>query len=40
MSAISEFRNNADLERKVATLATKAELKTKQNKITKLHAFD
>ena len=40
MSAISEIRKNAYLDRKVATLATKAELKTKQNKITKLHAFD
>ena len=37
---ISGFINNAQLDRKVATLAIKAELKAEQDKITKLQAFD
>ena len=32
--------NNADLDKKVATLATKAELKAEQDRITKSKAFD
>ena len=32
--------DNADLDNKIATVATKAELKTEQDKITKLKAFD
>ena len=39
-SAISEFINNSDLDRKLATLATKAELKDEQDKIIKFQAFD
>ena len=39
-SAISGFINNADLDNKVATLATKAELKAEQDKIIKLQVFD
>ena len=34
------FRNNVELDNKVAALATKAELKAKQNKIIKLQVFD
>ena len=32
MSYISEFTNNPDLDKKTATLATKAELKTERAK--------
>ena len=39
-SAIAWFINNADLDKKVATLATKAELKAEQDKIIKLQTFD
>ena len=39
-SAIAGFINNAELNKKVATLATKAELEAKQDKISKLEAFD
>ena len=39
-SAISGFINNTDLNQKVVTLATKAELKAEKNKIIKLEAFD
>ena len=39
-SAIAGFVNNADLDKKAATLATKAELKEEQDKITKLQALD
>ena len=39
-SAIARSINNDDLDRKVATLVTKAELTAKQDKITKLQAFD
>ena len=39
-SAISEFINNSDLDRKLATLATKPELKDEQDKIIKFQAFD
>ena len=39
-SALAGFINNADLEKKVAKLATKAELKAEKDKITKLQAFD
>ena len=39
-SNISRFISNSDLDKKIATLATKAELKTEQNKIVKLQAFD
>ena len=35
-SAISGFVNNADLNKKVVTLATKVELKAGQNKTIKL----
>ena len=38
-SAIAGFINNADLDKKVTTLATKAELKAEQNKILKLQVF-
>ena len=38
--SISEFINNSDLDRKLATLATKAELKDEQDKIIKFQAFD
>ena len=37
---IAGFINNSELDRKVATLATKAELKEEQDKITKMQAFD
>ena len=37
---IAGFINNSDLNKKVATLATKAELKAEQEKIIKLQAFD
>ena len=39
-SAIAGFINNADWNKKVATLATNAELKAEQDKIIKLQAFD
>ena len=39
-SAIAGFINNADLNKKVSTLATKEELKAEQNKIIKLEALD
>ena len=39
-SAIAGFISNAELDRKVATLATKAELKAEQDKIIKLQAFN
>ena len=39
-SAIARSINNDDLDRKVATLVTKAELTAEQDKITKLQAFD
>ena len=40
-SAICGFINNADLDKKkVATLATKAELKAEQDKITNIQALD
>ena len=39
-SAIAGFINNADLNKKVATLATKAELKADQDKIVKLETND
>ena len=39
-AAIAGFINNAQLDRKLATLATKAELKAEQDRITKLQAFD
>ena len=35
-SAIARLITNADLNNKIETVATKAELKTKQDKITKL----
>ena len=35
-SAIARFINNVDLDKKVATLATKTELKAEQDKIAKL----
>ena len=38
--AIAGFINNADLNKKIGTLTTKAELKTEQDKITKLQGFD
>ena len=38
--AISGFINNADLNKKLATLATKAELEPEPDKIVKLQAFD
>ena len=34
------FTDNSDLNKKVAALATKTELKVEQDKITKLEAFD
>ena len=37
---ITGFINNADLDKYVAKLATKAELKVEQEKILKLEAFD
>ena len=39
-SAIARIINNTDLNKKVATLATKVEQKAQQDKITKLQAFD
>ena len=39
-SSISNLKKNSDLNTKVATLATKAELKTEQDKIVKFQAFD
>ena len=38
--SIARSVNNDDLDRKVATLVTKAELTAEQDKITKLQAFD
>ena len=38
--SIARSINNDDLDRKVATLVTKAELTAEQDKITKLQAFD
>ena len=39
-SDIAGCINNADLNKKVTTLATKAKLQTKQDKIIKLKTFD
>ena len=39
-SDISGFINNSDLEKKITTQATKAELKSEQDKIKKLQPFD
>ena len=39
-SNISGFKDNINLEKIIATLATKTELKTEQDKITKLQTFD
>ena len=39
-SEIARLIDISDLNKKVATLATKAELKVEQDKITKLEAFD
>ena len=39
-SDILGFIDNCDLDKKIGTLAAKAELKTEQNKIVKLQAFD
>ena len=39
-SAIAGFINNAHLDRKLATLAAKTELKEEQDKIIKLQVFD
>ena len=39
-SDISGFINNSDLDNKIATLATKAELKAEQDKIVKVQVFD
>ena len=39
-STIAGFIKKVDLNKKTATLATKAELKVEQNKITKLRSFD
>ena len=39
-SDIAVFIDNSDLNKKVATLATKTELKVEQDKLTKLQAFD
>ena len=39
-SAIAGFINNADLNKKEATLATKGELKVEKDKIIKLETFD
>ena len=39
-SDIAVFIDNSDLNKKVATLATKTELKAEQDKLTKLQAFD
>ena len=39
-SDIFSFIDNSDLDKKIATSATKAELKSEQRKTTKLQAFD
>ena len=39
-SAIARLICNTDLDKNVATLAAKAELRTKQNKVIKLQVFD
>ena len=39
-SAVARFINNADLDKIVATLAAKAELKVEQDEITKLRTFN
>ena len=39
-SDISGFIANSDLDKKITTLATKAELNSGQDKIVKLEAFD
>ena len=39
-SDISGFIDNSDLDKKIATLATKAELKSKQDKLAKRQSFD
>ena len=39
-SEYAGFINNSDLNKKLATLATKAELKAGQDIIVKLQAFD
>ena len=36
----SGFIDNSDLDKRITTLATKAELKAKQDKIVKIQAFD
>ena len=39
-SDINKFIINSDLDKKIETLATKAELKAQQNKIVKLQTYD
>ena len=39
-SDISGFIDNSGLDKKIATLATKAELKSKQDKLAKHQSFD
>ena len=39
-SYITGFINSSDLDQKITTLKTKAELKAEQDKIVKLQAFD
>ena len=39
-SGISRFIDSSDLDKKVATLATKAKLKQEQDKTVKLQAFN
>ena len=39
-SAISGFINNSELNKKVASLATKGELKAEKEKISKLEVFN
>ena len=39
-SCITGFINSSDLDQKITTLKTKAELKAEQDKIVKLQAFD
>lgn len=39
-SDISEFIDDSDKDKKIAALATKGELKTNQDKVMKLKAFD
>ena len=39
-SAITKFPNNGDLNKKVATLAIKAELRAEQDKLINLQALD